>query len=238
VLVSGSTEQPQARTQEQLLAAAVEVLTEAARQTWTSTDPDGTSRTHRGDWAEFVTLALAGAAANVGGIEQVLAGRPGSWEADGVRNLLGSTVGHDEQHLLKHRTEPLVVDLYLDDVMDDLGVWGEYDAATAELRQRAVAAGQDEAQLDAIADLEERLEQQREQDWADYGAALKAAVEQAAAQVDGLRVLVTVNVRLEGSRPHTVEADEPFFVGVLRGTAQEGTPRPGAGRPPLERLQP
>lgn len=80
------------RTYEQLLAAAVEVLTAAARRP--------------GDWAEFVTLALAGAAANVGGVETALAGRPGSWEADGVRNLLYATVGHDEHDLQRHRTEP------------------------------------------------------------------------------------------------------------------------------------
>ncbi|NHA02120.1 hypothetical protein G5V59_27455 [Nocardioides sp. W3-2-3] len=37
------------------------------------------------DWAELVTLALAGAAANLGGIEAALGGRSGSWEAEGVR---------------------------------------------------------------------------------------------------------------------------------------------------------
>jgi hypothetical protein len=47
------------------------------------------------DWAEFVTLALAGAAANIGGNEQILACRPGSWEAERVRQTLQSTVGVD-----------------------------------------------------------------------------------------------------------------------------------------------
>lgn len=104
-----------ARTRDKLLAAAIAVLTEPARLTppvltredaasqaagspvWTPSgerEPD--------DWAEFVTHALACAAANMGGIEKVLSGRPESWEADYLRNLLTSTVL--EQYL--HRTAP------------------------------------------------------------------------------------------------------------------------------------
>ena len=56
------------------------------------------------DWAEFVTLALTGAAANVGSIEAALRGRPGSWEADGARSLLQSTAG--ERQAVLHRTAP------------------------------------------------------------------------------------------------------------------------------------
>jgi hypothetical protein len=44
-----------------LLLKAVGRLTEAARLTWTGTSTDGVVR-GRADWAEFVTLALAGAA--------------------------------------------------------------------------------------------------------------------------------------------------------------------------------
>ena len=100
-----------------LLADAITVLTAAARLTrpvrtldtepatterWVWIDTGGTAPV---DWAEFVTLALAGAAANIGSIDGALAGRPGSWEADGVRQLLASTVGHDEEYLDEHRTE-------------------------------------------------------------------------------------------------------------------------------------
>jgi hypothetical protein len=38
--------------------------------------------TEPADFAEFLTLAVASTAANVGGVEELLAGRPGSWEAD------------------------------------------------------------------------------------------------------------------------------------------------------------
>jgi hypothetical protein len=58
--------------------------------------------------------------------------RPGSWEADGVRQLLTSTVGYDEEYLPEHRTEPLVVDLYVDEILFDLGAWQAYDDANQE----------------------------------------------------------------------------------------------------------
>src|SRR5437868_348909 len=85
----------------QLLAKAIEVLTAAARLERPvfeldeqATAAEGTpvyrqsGRFEPDDWAEFVSQALAGAAANVGGVERVLAGRPGSWEADFTRQLL------------------------------------------------------------------------------------------------------------------------------------------------------
>lgn len=96
-------------------------------------DPDRTTQT---DWAEFVTLALAGATANVGGIDAVLSGRSGSWEAAGVRNLLQSTVGPDETDLWRHRTEPLAITLYVEDLVVDRTQMREgYDAAQREIRQ-------------------------------------------------------------------------------------------------------
>jgi hypothetical protein len=120
---------------------AVNVLTDAARLSWTGTGPDGQPVTGAADWAEFVSLALAGAAANIGGIEAILAGRPGSWEADHVRNMLTSTVGDDEQYLLEHRTEPLVVTLFVDEILFDQGVWQSYEDARQELVRRYEAIG-------------------------------------------------------------------------------------------------
>ncbi len=134
---------------DELLAAAVEVLTEAARLQRPVLERDDAASTTAGhavwaesdrsepiDWAEFVTLALAGAAANIGGIDAILAGRPGSWEADGVRHLLTATVGHDEAHLMEHRTKPVVIDAYVDELLVDLGAWKAYDDAQAELIRR------------------------------------------------------------------------------------------------------
>ncbi|CAB4896983.1 MAG: hypothetical protein F2825_00390 [Actinobacteria bacterium] len=215
------------------------------------------------DWAEFVTHALAGAAANIGGIEAILAGRPGSWEADGVRNLLTSTVGHDKENLLEHRREALVVEVDIDELLTDMGAWEPYDEASRELARRYDAIGiatvtgdpgdplveeglrrlepateEQDRQADSIAELEERLEEQRLQDWASYGRALQAAVEAEAGRLAGLAVPVIVRVQQEASRA----ADERTcatwgLIDQLLTVAVQVTELPGGGRPPLSRLE-
>jgi hypothetical protein len=121
---------------DEVLADAVRVLTEAARLRrpvlrqgvgggW---EPYPV-RTEPADWAEFITLAVAGAAANVGSVERALEGRPGSWEADAVRSMLLSTVGEDRAELLRHRTEPIRVVLRPAEILSDLGYADLYDAS-------------------------------------------------------------------------------------------------------------
>ncbi len=65
----------------------------------------------------------------------MLAGRPGSWEADCVRSLLHGAVGQDEAHLLSCVPKPLLVHVDLDEVITDLGVW----QATTKRRPRSPA---------------------------------------------------------------------------------------------------
>lgn len=271
-----------ARPYEQVLSDAVRVMTEAARITWSRADRDGRSVSGHIDWAEFVTLALAGAAANAGGIENVLAGRSGSWEADHVRQLLISTVGGDEQQLREHRTEPVVVEVFVDEIMVDLGMWKAYDNAQQELTRRyadlasattaeqaheprALALAQ-EQQLDELADLEERLEAQRLQDWAEYGQALKTGIEAAARWRPGLRVPVVVNLDVEtfradgddrssglegqllqeaimstplpGNFVPLQDDPDPRLLGRLSPLSRLTTPAPAAGAPALQQQQP
>lgn len=256
------------RTHDQVLADAVRVLTEAARLTRPVLVRDesasegaaypvwvpGPDR-EPADWAEFVTQALVGAAANVGSIGAALDGRPGSWEAEGVRNLLTSTVGEDDQELLRHRTEPVVVTLYVEVLMADLDAYGGYDQAQKELSRRAEAVApsatspegaaalpplteEQERQLDAVADLEERLEQMRAQDYANYGQALKANVEAAAAR-RGLPVPVKVVVDLESFGPPSSTGGRRYvsIADDLHEEAIDATPLPGGGRTPLDRLE-
>jgi len=52
-----------------------------------------------GDVAEAVAVALARAAAAVGGSEELLSGRLGSWEAALVRQILAGTVGSRDEML-------------------------------------------------------------------------------------------------------------------------------------------
>lgn len=249
---TSSESQPDSpRSHEEVLADAVRVLTEAARLTRPVLEPDGdasaaegravwvdSGRREQADWAEFVTLALAG--------------RPGSWEAEGVRNLLTSTVGHDEAHLLEHRTEPVVIKAHVDEIMADQDVWKAYDDATQELDRRYEAIGipsaptaedaaelepatdEQERQAEALIALEDRLEQLRQQDWTQYGQALKANIE-AAARRTGLRVPVVVNLELETYRRTSLGSTYGLSEQLLE-EAIEATPLPGNGRGPLERL--
>ena len=249
---------------DRLLRDAVTALTAAARLTCTERWPGGTASRGPCDWAEFVALALAGAAANVGSIETALAGRPGSWEADAVRNLLTGTVGHDEQQLLTYRTDPIVVSINVNDVMVDLGAWQAYDDACDALQRRyddllselsrtvepvpeglaslAVATPEQEHGLEQIAELEDRLEQQRLQDWAAYGAALTAHIEAQVAQIEGLRVPVAVHVAVDpapaAGPPDTWSSEDGESLPErLLHAAVRATPLPGHGRTPLERLE-
>lgn len=136
---------------ESVLKDAIAVLTEAGRLRRPIFRPDdaptdGSLRGVRGevepqraeqaDWAEFVTLALAGAAANLGGIEEALAGRPGSWEAGGVRSLLESAAGADEHALWQYRTEPLNITVFVEDLVDErTALWKGYAEAEAEIQR-------------------------------------------------------------------------------------------------------
>ena len=60
-----------------------------------------------------------GAAANAGGIDTILAGRPGSWEVSVVGDALRAAVGHDERDLWRHRTEPVTVVLNPEHILVD-----------------------------------------------------------------------------------------------------------------------
>ncbi len=164
-----------------------------------------------------------------------------------MRNLLTSTVGEDEQQLLEHRTEPIVVDVFVDEIMVDLGVWKAYDDAQQELSRRSAEVAptasspeqaralppltdEQEQQLDRLADLEERLESQRQQDWAQYGQALKEHIKAAARAQQGLRVPVVVNLDLDSFR--TDGGDRSSGIeGELLQAAIMATPPPGTTQP-------
>jgi hypothetical protein len=230
-----------------LLAGAITVLTEAARLGHPSWREHG--RAEPVDWAEFVALALAGAAANVGGTEVALAGRPGSWEAAAVRQLLAGTVGGDDQQLLGHRTEDILVEAFVDEILDEQGVTSGYDLARDLLRQRLKAAGPPahlgdgsrgarEREREAVDLLADQLDELQHRDWAEYGQNLAANIRAAADSRDGLRVPVVISVDLTtGGRGTTDDPDRPWTVAdELLAEAIFATPRPGDGRSPLDRL--
>lgn len=144
------------------LEEAVRVLTEAAQLprpqlrrtdvgTWVE-DPE--AEPERTDFADFLASALAAVAANVGGQATLLAGRSGSWEADLVRQLVAGTVGYDDEHLWSHRTDPLNITLYVDEIVNELS-WSlegesptmDYFAAQDEVNRRYEAADAESPEL-------------------------------------------------------------------------------------------
>lgn len=136
------------RPHAEVLHDAISVLTEASRLTnqpgrqtssgqWEA-DPDPRAALPI-DWAAFVTEALAGAAANAGGIDAILAGRPGSWESSVIGDALRAAVGHDEWDLWRHRTDPVTVVLHPERILFDSDASNEFeemDAAEAEITRR------------------------------------------------------------------------------------------------------
>lgn len=93
-------------------------------------------------------------AANVGGVDALLAGRDGSWEADLVRQAVEGTAGTDDRNLLAPRTEPVRLTLDVEGVFEDCGLYRLYEDAVDELGQRVdeAAAGL----WEAVATAEER----------------------------------------------------------------------------------
>ncbi|MHA3700718.1 hypothetical protein ACXR2U_00920 [Jatrophihabitans sp. YIM 134969] len=195
------TTQPSPR---QLLADAVQALTAAARLD------------HGPDFAEFVTLAVASAVANIGDIETALARRPGSWEAAHVRDMLVSTVGDDLSVLFHHRTEPLHFVVRPEQLLFDEGYWRlhDEDEATLERRYDALAlpsmthhpdgtltgdptpwTPEQEAAAATLDELTVQLHKLQDDDIAAYGGSYAAAVRAAVVQLlPGLSVPVEVTV--------------------------------------------
>ncbi|WP_242448411.1 hypothetical protein [Cellulomonas sp. WB94] len=123
-------------TDTELIDAAVAALTAIARSR--RTVGAGTPFEHAGpvDFAEIACQVLTCAAANIGGVETLLSGRPSSWEADYVRQIVLSTAGDSIEDLLRWRTEPLTLVLDTEAELADLGLEQQYeDAADAAARR-------------------------------------------------------------------------------------------------------
>lgn len=111
------------------------------------------------DFADFLADALAAVTANLGGVEELLAGRSGSWEADLVDRLITGTIGYepDDAELIRRRTEPVLVRLNVASLVDEHAapangpyidamdaLDASYDTATTETEQEHLdlAAGE------------------------------------------------------------------------------------------------
>ena len=223
---------------------AIDVLTRAVRLTRPA--PAGAMGAPE-DFAGFLAEVLAAVAANVGATRLVTAGRPGSWEAELVHQLIAGTVGHDDEYLLSHRTEPVRVTLNVAHLVDELGSTGEppvqpideaLDAIWIAAEGAAIAAAEptdDEAEAawQAIEAAEADLTARYRTAYTTYAQAFTAAVTEAAKTIDGLTVPVEVITEAdpegwssEIDNPTDVDGDP--LVWQLWSTAfdQVGLPRP------------
>jgi hypothetical protein len=138
---------------EDSLVDAIKIMTDAARRR----RPDGP----QSDFADFVARVLASTAANVGGPDCLVAGRPGSWEADCVRRLIEGVMGTDPHYWQGLRTEPINVTLNVAELIEASGLHPGLlglDAAMCAL-DRAYSQAHDGDTAAAAADLEQQFDQ-------------------------------------------------------------------------------
>jgi hypothetical protein len=152
--MSDTTEKIEAVDTPDPIAQAIAALTEAARGTRILGRGTDNEQTIPADFGEIACHVLTAVAANMGGVEELLAGRPGSWEADYVRQIVGSTAGHDEAELRRWRTDPVRVGLDVEGTFDELGLYRLYEDEV-DVLARAVDAA-DDALWEAVATDDEK----------------------------------------------------------------------------------
>lgn len=138
------------------IAEAIAALTAAARLERTIGAGTPNEHIEPVDFGEIACHVITAVAANVGGVEVLLSGRPGSWEADYVRQIVQSTAGDDDTDLMRFRTEPVRVEINVEDLFYDFGLEDLYERDVDELARRSAAA--DEAVFEAYATPEERAQ--------------------------------------------------------------------------------
>lgn len=97
------------RSEPDPIGDAIAALTDAARGTRTIGAGTANEHSEPVDFGEIACHVLTAVAANVGGVERLLSGRPGSWEADYVRQIVLSTAGDSAEELLRWRTQSVAL---------------------------------------------------------------------------------------------------------------------------------
>lgn len=160
-----------------LVGQAIEVLTAAAQQTRVRGGGTAAAAAEPVDFADLAAQVLTAVAANVGGVDMLLAGRSGSWEADLVRRLVEGTAGYEGDDLLSWRTQPVRLAFDAEDVFFDFGISDLYEQERDQAIERADADGLTDAQRDAADDLAAAIERLWEQDQAAYTEAYQATAQ-------------------------------------------------------------
>lgn len=210
-------------TRPDYIAQAIAALTAAARTTRTIGAGTDNEHTEPADFGEIACHVITSVAANLGDVDTLLAGRPGSWEADYVRQIVNSTTPEDE--LLTWRTEPVRLHLDVEGVFYDFGLeqlWDEESGQAIKHEQDDSLTEEQAARADAIAAQIDRL---WEQDQAAYREAYLASIRQ-----ELTRRGLTVEVEAIDEPADTLTW-EPF-TDELHELARKNTPLPMTGEAP------
>ena len=160
------------------VADAIAALTAAARQTRVRGAGTEQATVEPVDFGEIATYVLTAVAAHLGGVEELLAGRPGSWEADYVRQIVHSTAGDDDAELLRYRTEPVRLPFDAEDVFYDFGLGDLYDDERDAAAEATFTEGMTEERAAAAQQLVEDVEALFARDLAAYAEAYLTAARQ------------------------------------------------------------
>ncbi|MBS5253670.1 MAG: hypothetical protein E7G49_01375 [Cutibacterium granulosum] len=122
------------------IAQAITALTDAARQRRVIGAGTPSEHTEPDDFAGIACHVLTAVAANIGSVDELLAGRPRSWEAALIRQVVERTAGTDDRDLVAWRTEPVRLALDVEAVFDDFGLYQLYEEAAGVVGRRDDAA--------------------------------------------------------------------------------------------------
>ncbi|MGN2642177.1 hypothetical protein ACTD5D_39640 [Nocardia takedensis] len=132
-------------------AQVAELLTRAARMSRTTVG----GRAEPMDFAGFLVPILGTVAANRGSVGALLAGRPGSWEAAGLGDLLVSAGCREPALLASYRTAPIIIDVPIELILMDAGEHvPDPDNPGATIWKRALADGESFDELAAALERE------------------------------------------------------------------------------------
>ncbi|MFS0700277.1 hypothetical protein AB6N24_09925 [Cellulomonas sp. 179-A 4D5 NHS] len=208
------------------IAQAIDALTRVANRTRTIGPGTPSAHEEPEDFAGVLVGVLTSVAANVGGVESLLAGRPGSWEAAGVRELLAGAAA-DDADLWRHRTEPVRVLLDVWGTFGDFGVTALFYAEQNAAAERLDADGLSEAEASEAERVYDAFEDLLAHDATAYAAAFRATVHEVAAEMGVTAPVEVVELDFSGPAPETDALGD-----ALATAATLRTPLPATGQAP------
>jgi len=210
-----------------LYGQAIEVLTSVARQTRVRGAGTPAAATEPVDFADIAAYVLTAVAANVGGVDALLAGRPGSWEADLVRQLVNGTAGHAPADLLSWRTEPVRLHFDAEYVFFDFGICDLFDEENDQAVERTNDENATNEQVAAAEDLSAAIERLFDQDGAAYTEAYRVTAQRYLTERGA-----TCGVELVTGPAALPSLAWYELAEQVRGYAREHTPLPMTGSVP------